>query len=190
MPLLASEQTPAALIQDALLSILLRPPASPVAETEPQGPKQTCCSPDSRPKPDQAVNGPGWASPPQAHRQDRRTGEQEGPRPRRQRGGSGRPAAIQPGERLWLALRGLRRKAEAGRGRERLHQWLPERLPREKSLWLLPLVPSALGKEGRRGRESGRERVGLRGAGVQGRRAGDSLNRPTLGQRRGGAEGG
>lgn len=30
-----------------------------------------------------------------------------------------------------------------------MHQWLPERLPREKSLWwLLPLVPGALGKEG------------------------------------------
>lgn len=104
-------------------------------------------------------------------------------------GGSGRPAAIQPGEPLWPALRELQRKAEAGRGRERLHQWLPERLPREKSLWLLPLVPSALGKEGRRGRESGRERVCLRGAGVQGRRAGDSKEQqshPTLGQWGGG----
>lgn len=50
-------------------------------------------------------------------------------------------------------LRGLQRKAEArepGEGQVRLHQWLPERLPPEKSLWRpLPLVPSTLGKEGR-----------------------------------------
>lgn len=52
------------------------------------------------------------------------------------------------GSSFWLARRGLQRKAEAREGPGRLHQWLPEWLPREKSPWqLLPLVPGALGKE-------------------------------------------
>lgn len=38
------------------------------------------------------------------------------------------------GSSIWLARRGLQRKAEAREAREgpaRLHQWLPEWLPRE-----------------------------------------------------------
>lgn len=75
---------------------------------------ETCCSPDSHPKPDQTVNCPGWASPLQAHRQDRRAGGQEVPWPRRQLKHSCHPA-IQPGERL---LAGSEGTAEESRGRE------------------------------------------------------------------------
>lgn len=152
VPLLASEQTPPVLLQDALASTAPHPPASPAAETELQGANQTCCSPKSHPEPDKTVNRPGWASLLQPCGQDRTAGGQEAPWPRRQHGGSRGAAAIQPGERLLLALRGLQGKAEVGRRgrcRKRLHQWLPEWLPREKSpWWLLPLVPSSLGKEG------------------------------------------
>lgn len=62
------------------------------------------------------------------------------------------------GSSFWLARRGLQREAEVREAREgpgRLHQWLPEWLPREKSPWqLLPLVPGALGKERREGEKA------------------------------------
>lgn len=60
------------------------------------------------------------------------------------------------GSSFWLAPRETQRKAggrEAREGLRRLHQWLPERLPREKSRWqLLPLVPGSLGKRRNEGR--------------------------------------
>lgn len=62
------------------------------------------------------------------------------------------------GSSFWLARRGLQREAEVREAREgpgRLHQWLPEWLPQEKSPWqLLPLVPGALGKERREGEKA------------------------------------
>lgn len=78
------------------------------------------------------------------------------------------------GSSVWKALRVLWRKAEATklRGQGRLHQWLPQRLPREKARRRpSPLVPGALGMEGR-------GRVSLSGAGAQGMRAGDCRAQP------------
>lgn len=74
------------------------------------------------------------------------------------------------GSGFWLAPREPQRKAggrEAREGLKRLHQWLPERLPREKLLWrLLPLVPGSLGKEGEEGSEGQSQRSRCSGRGL------------------------
>lgn len=74
------------------------------------------------------------------------------------------------GSGFCLAPRELQRKAggrEAREGLKRLHQWLPERLPREKLLWrLLPLVPGSLGKVGEEGSEGRSQRSRCSGRGL------------------------
>lgn len=83
------------------------------------------------------------------------------------------PLPSSKGSGFWLAGGKQGGKRTQGRGRERLHQWLPEQLPREKSvsLWrqLLPLVPGALGREWEVGREGWSQ-----GSWYPGQRAGDS----------------
>lgn len=49
-PLQASERVPAVLAQDASASVILHPPDSSVADTEPQGANQSCCSLTPTPK--------------------------------------------------------------------------------------------------------------------------------------------
>lgn len=178
MPLVASEprhQQPRLL--GALVSVIPHPPACPVAETEPQEQTESAAHPHSHPKPDQigpdcepprlGISAAGLGS---RQEKARKGGQKKVLQPPRWLGGSRRHGCTLAREWL-LAGSGVTAEESGGSGaREglgRLHQWLPEQLPREKLLWRPCLwYHRPWGRTGRR------ERVGVRVSGELAPRAG------------------